>query len=56
VTLWTLDEARAAVATSACSDPRRTGCDFGTCAYPVWGAGGMEGLSPADEGLDLPRH
>ncbi len=55
MTLWTLDEARAAVATSAAAILERTGCDFGTRAYLVWGAGGMEGLSPVDEVLSR-RH
>jgi hypothetical protein len=47
--LWTLDEARAAVAASAAAILDHAQCDLGTRSYLVWGAGGMEGLSPADE-------
>jgi hypothetical protein len=55
VRLWTLDEARAAVAASAAAILDHGQCDVGTRAYLVWGAGGMERLSPADEALSC-RH
>jgi hypothetical protein len=55
VMLWTLDEARATVATSATAILDHAQCDLDTRSYLVWGAGGMEGLSPADEVLSR-RH
>lgn len=53
--LWTLDEARAAVAASAAAVLDHARCDLAGRAYLVWGAGGMDGLSPADEVLSR-RH
>jgi hypothetical protein len=52
VMLWTLDEARAAVAASAAAILDHAQCDLAARAYLVWGAGDMEGLSPADEGAE----
>ncbi len=49
--LWTLDEARAVVAASAAAILDHAQCDLATQAALVWGAGGTEGLSPADEAL-----
>jgi hypothetical protein len=53
--LWTLDEARAAVAASAAAVLDQAQCDLAARAYLVWGAGGMEGLRPVDEVLSR-RH
>ena len=53
--LWSLDEARAAVAASATAVLSHAECDIATRAYLVWGAGGMEGLSAPDEALSR-RH
>ncbi len=53
--LWSLDEARTAVADSATAVLTHAECDLATRAYLLWGAGAMEGLSPADEALSR-RH
>ncbi len=55
MTLWTLDEARAAVVASAAAILSQAQCDLGTRAYLVWGAGGIQELSAVDEVLSR-RH
>ncbi len=53
MTLWSLDEARCAVVASATVVLTEAECDIATRGYLVWGAGGMDGLSSADQVLSV---
>ena len=52
MTLFTLDEARAAVSCSAIA-VLQASCDLATRTYLVWGSGAMDGLSEADNALAM---
>jgi hypothetical protein len=53
MTLWTLDEGREAVVTSARSVLDHASCERHDRYFLLWGAGRIEGLDPTDQALGL---
>lgn len=51
MTLWTLDEAREAVVTSATALLTEARCHTAACCFLLWGAGAVEGINEVDRAL-----